>query len=150
ARATAGCPATDQRGVARPSTCDAGAYQAAPPLATTDAATAIAASGATLNATVTPNSGHASVTFEYGPTTAYGATVTTPGADGTARVPVTAQLTGLRPTTTYHVRVVATTDDGTTAGADLTFTTAGPSDPAPVISGLRLSNRRLGPRAKHG
>jgi hypothetical protein len=38
---------------------------------------------------------------------------------------VTASISGLRPSTTYHYRLVATNDAGTSRGADAAFTTAG-------------------------
>jgi len=39
---------------------------------------------------------------------------------------VSAALTGLAPDTTYHYRIVATTRDGTSTGADATFKTSAP------------------------
>jgi hypothetical protein len=48
---------------------------------------------------------------------------------------VTVQLTGLRPNTTYHHRVVATSGDGSATGVDRTFATAG----APSLTALKLS-----------
>ncbi len=65
--------------------------------------------------------------FEYGPGPGYGSR--TPAVDGghmiTPRAAF-ATLTGLKAKTTYHYRLVATNDRGTTAGADAVFTTAGP------------------------
>lgn len=99
------------------------------PAATTQAATNVGASSATLNGIVNGNNFSTQVTFEYGTTTSYGSSITaTPnivsGAEDTA---VTAALTGLAPNTTYHFRVRAQ-GFGTTYGGDLTFTTgSGPS-----------------------
>ncbi len=62
--------------------------------------------------------------FEYGPTVAYGSStpvMSAGGAEGAVSVP--AQLEGLTPGTTYHFRVVVVGEDGTTRGADDTFTT---------------------------
>ncbi|MEW5827709.1 MAG: hypothetical protein AB1846_02375 [Chloroflexota bacterium] len=95
------------------------------PSATTDAASAITGSGATLNGTVNANNDDTTVTFEYGLDTGYGSTVTadqsplTSGAD----TPVSAAVGGLLPNTTYHFRVVAVNSVGTTNGTDQTFTT---------------------------
>ncbi|MFN4004804.1 MAG: DUF6701 domain-containing protein [Hylemonella sp.] len=96
------------------------------PAATTSPATAVTATAATLNGSVTPNDAATTVSFEYGPTTAYGSTIAaTPAtlAAGATASPVSAGLTGLLPGTTYHYRVVATSSAGTSYGADATFTT---------------------------
>lgn len=47
----------------------------------------------------------------------------------------TSQLTGLNPTTTYHVRAYVTNAAGTSYGADKTFTTNMPYPPGGVITG---------------
>jgi phosphodiesterase/alkaline phosphatase D-like protein len=96
-----------------------------PPLATTNAATAVSSTGATLNGTVKANNENTNVTFEYGLTDAYG---TTYPADqnpvtGNAFTPVSKTITGLTDNTTYHYRVVAQNGSGTTKGSDLTFFT---------------------------
>lgn len=95
------------------------------PAVVTTAATAVTSAAANLNGTVNPNAGIATVTIEYGLTTAYGSTVAaTPGTvTGTTANAVTASISGLNPYTTYHYRVVATNAGGTTNGNDMTFTT---------------------------
>jgi hypothetical protein len=121
----AGCAATDERGVARPQgiACDAGGYEVAPPTATTDPASAIGSTGATVNGTVTPN-GSGSVYFEFGLTAAYGSTTATQTVAAVSARAVDAPVGALSPSTTYHYRVVTTTPDGGTAkGEDKTFTT---------------------------
>ncbi len=71
--------------------------------------------------------------FEYGPTSAYGASIPVPdkdignGLEGAASV--SQQLTGLQPGTTYHYRVVASNALGRTASTDQTFTTLPPQPP---------------------
>ena len=134
----AGCPATDQRGLPRPSgpACDAGAYEVTPPTATTGPASAISTTSATAGPTVTANDGAATVQFEFGTSTAYGHETATHTVGGLVATPITAGLTGLTPGTTYHYRVVATSGDGTTNGADRTFTAAAV---APVLRSLKLS-----------
>jgi hypothetical protein len=104
--------------------CDAGAYEVAPPSVTTGPATGVDSSSATLTGTVRPNSSDASVQFEYGPTTGYGSQTAVQHLSGVSDQAVSAALTGLSPSTTYHFRVVATAADGTATGADQTFTTA--------------------------
>ena len=70
--------------------------------------------------------------FEYGKTTSYGtSTRDTNAGSGTANTGVSASLTGLTPGTTYHYRLVATSNGGTTNGADGIFNTARPPRPRP-------------------
>ncbi len=139
----AGCPPTDQRGVARPSgaACDIGAYEVTPPAVAVSTASPITTGAATLHGTVTPNAGAASVHFEYGPTAAYGAGTTTQVVGGLQPSAFSAQLSGLRPGTLYHFRLVATSSDGTGASGDATFTTpaAPPPPSAPHLTGVRLA-----------
>jgi hypothetical protein len=95
-----------------------------PPTVTTNAATGVGQSGATLKATVNPNGTATSVSFEYGTTTSYGGT-TAPqsiGA-GSSGVAVSQAVSGLICGTPYHFRAVATTAFGTTRGLDQAFTT---------------------------
>jgi MSHA biogenesis protein MshQ len=95
--------------------------------ATTTAATALAATGATLNGTVTSNGLFVNaVSFEYGPTSAYGSTApATPAtlAASASNVAVHADLAGLTCSTSYHYRVKAQNGDVTSNGADMIFTT---------------------------
>lgn len=71
----------------------------------------------------------ATTTFEYGTTTNYGAQVTLPDTMATNTTRSFAQInaTGLTPGTVYHYRVKVTNDQGTTIGADGTFTTTLPA-----------------------
>jgi phosphodiesterase/alkaline phosphatase D-like protein len=96
------------------------------PTVTTQAATNITATGATLNGLVNANYGDTTVTFEYGATTSYGSTVTAAQSPvtGSANTAVSFNLTALVPNTTYHYRVVGQNSVGATDGADMTFTTS--------------------------
>ena len=96
------------------------------PIAITNTASAITSSGATLNGTVNANNASAIVTFEYGLTTSYGATVTADESPvtGLTDMPASKAITGLTPYTTYHYRVVAVNSAGTTNGSDQMFTTS--------------------------
>ena len=97
------------------------------PVPTTGAATSVTQTLATLAGTVDPNGNATTYNFEYGPTTDYGSTTAaTDGGQGFGASPVSASLTDLKPTTTYHYRLVATNAGGTAQGADATFTTASP------------------------
>ncbi len=93
------------------------------PTVNTTGATGITATGGTLNGSVNANGSTATVTFEYGTTTAYGSTINaTPGTIVT-NGSISAVLTGLLPGTLYHYRAVAVNSIGTTNGGDRTFTT---------------------------
>jgi hypothetical protein len=98
----------------------------APPAATSQAATAITITTATLNGSVNPGGVATTASFIYGtdPDLASGTTLTAGQAIGSGTDPVwiVAPLSGLVPGTTYYFRVVATNSDGTTDGAILTFT----------------------------
>jgi hypothetical protein len=122
----ADCPATDQRGFQRPSgpACDIGAYEVTPPAVGAPTAAAIKANGAMLHDTLTANAVSATAQFEYGTTKSYGSHTNLETVSGLQPSTIAQQLSGLKPHTTYHYRVVATSADGTSTSADVTFTTA--------------------------
>jgi hypothetical protein len=96
-----------------------------PPTVTTDPATGITRTTATLNGTVNPNGYPTTIFFDYGETVRYGLTAAAGGTDwDDDPVPVSVNLTELTCGTTYHFRVRATNDVGTSHGADRIFTTA--------------------------
>ena len=101
------------------------------PAATTEAVGAGAGktTEAVLNGTVNPKGIATTYQFEYGATTSYGskapASAKSAGS-GTGNVKVSETLTGLKPQTTYHYRLVASSAGGTGYGEDLTFTTPAP------------------------
>ena len=142
-----GCPGEDQRGVPRPSgaACDIGAYEVTPPAVGTASASAITRTGATLNASVTPNAGSAGARFEFGTSPAHGSTTALQTlAGGLQPQAISATLAGLAPGTTYHFRLVATSPDGTTQGTDATFTTAAASAVKPQLSHLKVTPAKVG------
>jgi hypothetical protein len=97
------------------------------PTVVTGAASSIGLTSAKLNGTVTPNGQATSWYFEYGTSASYGTKTSAKSAgSGTGSAKVAASLTGLRRTTTYHYRLVATNASGTTFGSDRTFSTALP------------------------
>lgn len=105
--------------------------------ATTTPASAVTPTAAQLNATVDPMDQTTTYAFDYGTDTSYGSTLAggTVGPSGGNR-PVSAQLDGLQPSTTYHYRVVATTaDNAVTTGNDQTFTTPA-TPPAEIDLGI--------------
>jgi hypothetical protein len=105
------------------------------PSATTEAASGVSQSAATLNAKVDANGDPADCSFEYGTSSSYGSTVSCSidPVTGEASTAVSASLSGLSAGTTYHYRVVAENAGGKASGADMTFTTnAAPAPPAPT------------------
>ncbi|MDP2693815.1 MAG: hypothetical protein Q8O58_02950, partial [Gallionella sp.] len=109
---------------------------AAPPTATTNAASAVTPYVATLNGTVSSNGASTAVSFEYGLTTSYGYSTTpsTSLADDAVNAAVSDDLFGLNCNTTFHYRVKATNSAGTAYGADQTFTTGACTAPFPATA----------------
>jgi hypothetical protein len=97
------------------------------PTVTTEGASAISASEATLAGTINPEgvAGATTYRFDYGLDANYGAsTAATDTGGGSADLPAAATVTGLSPATTYHYRLFGANVQGSSAGADATFTTA--------------------------
>jgi hypothetical protein len=122
---------------------DIGADEWTPaPYAETGGATLIGATVATVHGTVIPKGGATTQYFNWGLTASYGnpsgfGLLFAPqsAGNGTATVPVSRKLTGLKPSTTYHYRLRATNETGTALGADATFKTGPPGTPDPGGSG---------------
>jgi hypothetical protein len=104
------------------------------PVVRTEPARDATATSATLTGSVDPRARATSWWFEYGTTTGYGSQTSSrsAGSGGTARA-VSAAVSGLRAGTTYHYRLVARNDAGTTRGADLTVATAGVTLTIPAL-----------------
>src|SRR5581483_12176402 len=81
----------------------------------------------------------------YGTTPAYGQqTAVTDAGGGNATVPVHADLTGLKPSTTYYFRLDTTNSLGALRGAQQSFTTPGTPVPGLAISTTSLPAGRPG------
>lgn len=96
---------------------------------------AVGATEATLGSSVNPNAQATTSHFEWGTSTGYGSSSpAVPAGVGAVVLPASARVTGLSASTTYHARLVAANDSGTTTGPDRTFRTAAPgqrlADPA--------------------
>ena len=103
-------------------------------------ATGVTAGRATLTGTINPYGVATTYHFNYGPTTEYGSsTPEAAGGSGDGDQPVSQEISGLLPDTTYHVQVVATSADGVIrTGADGLFRTA-PAPTAVVVGPTEIS-----------
>ena len=117
----------------------------AAPGVVTGSATAITVSSATLNGSVDPNARATTWWFEYGTSTAYGSkTAVASAGSGTGPKGVAAKVTGLQKGRTYHYRLVAMSDGGTTHGADASFlTSSAPSVATGEASSIAPTSARL-------
>lgn len=115
---------------------DIGAYEfPEAPTATTSAATSVHTTDAQLSAQVNPQGLPTTVSFQYGTSSAYGASTTAQSVgSGRSSQAISAALSGLAPMTTVHYRVVAVNAAGSTFGADMTFTTSAPPAALPIVS----------------
>ncbi len=98
-----------------------------PPAVLTGNASAVAITAATLSGTVHPERTPSSYYFEYGPTTSYGSKMPLAAQEignGGESISVSQSLTGLSAGTTYYYRLVASSSEGTTYGAEKSFKTA--------------------------
>ncbi|MBZ5535409.1 MAG: FG-GAP-like repeat-containing protein [Acidobacteriia bacterium] len=92
-----------------------------PPSITTEPATFVTSNSAWLNGTVVENGLRATISFQWGITNGYGNTIVATNSSYKGHIYIT--LSSLSPGTTYHYRIIATSDAGTTYGNDLTFST---------------------------
>ncbi len=99
----------------------------ASPTVTTGNATSVTTNSATLNGTVNPNGTSTTYQFEYGTTTSdWSVSPSTPASagSGTTAVAEKANLTGLKTSTDYFYRLVATANGVTTDGTTYFFQTS--------------------------
>lgn len=103
---------------------------ATPPVVSTGVASNITQTSASVAATVDPEGLPTSYEIQLGTDTAYqGPAISGNAGNNQASEPVSVSLVLLAPGTTYHYRIVATNQDGTSDGEDKTFTTPGLSAP---------------------
>lgn len=94
------------------------------PTATTGSAFVFGSTTATLAGSIAPGNQPTAYFFEYGKGDSYGK-VTALEQIGASATTVTTTISGLSAATTYHFRLVAINDNGTSDGADGTFETGG-------------------------
>lgn len=101
-----------------------------PPLVATGAVSEVTQTTATISGTVDPEGIQTSYEFDLGTDTSYGgARVFANAGQSAGPQTISLALVDLTPGTTYHYRIAATNQDGTSYGADRTFTTAAVSSP---------------------
>lgn len=136
--------------VADPGAGDVAVFAVFPPGAPIidhESANAVDTHEATLQAEINPHQLDTTCALEYGTDTSYssGRVSCTPTdlGSGFADARAFVSLGGLQPGTTYHYRFVAVNSDGTTDGADHTFTTM----TAPIGQSCPNAQLRIGPSA---
>lgn len=138
---TARLTVTDAHGLTSVDTVGISAV-ALPTLSTS--AKAITTTSSDLTAWVNPNGLAGSTRFEWGTTTAYGTSTTSSVPAVTWAATVVGRATGLTPSTTYQVRVTATTAAGSTVRTT-SFSTAGrPTTAKSWASGTTRTTTTLG------
>jgi hypothetical protein len=100
-----------------------------PPLATTGTASEVTQTGVLLSGTVDSQELQTSYEFEVGLDTSYGGAKLFGNAGNGGTEAVSASLQYLIPGVTYHYRLLASNEDGTSYGQDMTFTTPGVAAP---------------------
>ena len=118
------------------SIADAGvsAMSALTPSVKTGTASAITGSSAALGGTVNPRGSVTTAYFQWGRTVGYGSSTPPETVDAGNRASVAANLSGLSAGTTYHYRLVARNESGTSYGADQAFTTLSGPSPTPTAT----------------
>jgi sugar lactone lactonase YvrE len=114
--------------------------------ASTGAAKAVGDHNATLTGSVQPNVLLATYRFEYGETTAYGNSVPVPSAplpSETGASEVQQGIGNLKTNTTYHFRLVTSSEGGTTYGPDRTLTTVSSPTFTTAFGSLGSANGQL-------
>jgi phosphodiesterase/alkaline phosphatase D-like protein len=117
----------------------------AAPQVVTGSASNVTPTSATLNGSVDPSGRATTWYFEYGTTTGYGnKTATKDAGSGTGAANVSASISGLTAGRTYHYRLTATSDAGTSHGNDQTFVaSAQPNVTTRSVSSIRDNSATL-------
>jgi hypothetical protein len=124
-----------------------------PPVVTTLGVTDLKSTGVTLNGIVNPRGISTTITFEYGNTTSYDSAVPASKSPvtGNSFIDVSADISGLKPCTTYHLRVKAENSFGTSYSPDTTFYTSElPTLTTTLITGITASTAITGGNISEG
>jgi hypothetical protein len=114
----------------------AAAGAASAPAASTGRSASVTYSSAIVFGSIDAHSQPTTYVFQYGTNRGYGAqTPLAPAGSGSSSITVSQTLTGLKPLTTYHYRILATSPAGAAAGNDRTFST-GPVPLSLAIAGV--------------
>jgi hypothetical protein len=121
------------------------------PLVSTGATSELGQSSANVTGSVTPEGAETYYYYQYGPTTEYGQSTVPEGPGisvgaGLSAVPAPARLVPLTPGVTYHYRLVAWNEAGTSYGQDETFTAIAGQSPLAVTgpaSGVAVSEATI-------
>jgi phosphodiesterase/alkaline phosphatase D-like protein len=116
-----------------------------PPGLSTGGAQEVEGTSAALTGTLDPEGLASTYRFEYGTSTAYGSSwplVQVFAGSGSTAEGVAVSVPNLQPGTTYHYRLVASNEDGTSYGADETFST--PGYPVSVVQETPVLAGKLG------
>jgi hypothetical protein len=93
-----------------------------PPSISSPEVASLTASSAELKAKVNPNGFDTKYHFEWGTSAGYAnSTPVRDAGEGTSALPVSEEITGLSPNTTYHWQLIVTSANGTTTTTDQTF-----------------------------
>ncbi|HEX4085853.1 MAG TPA: hypothetical protein VHY22_13150 [Chthoniobacteraceae bacterium] len=107
------------------------------PTVSTDAASGVGTTVATLNGTVDANGLSTVASFNYGLTSTYGSVITAAQSPvtGTAATAVSGSLTGLQAGVQYHFQVSGSNSSGVTTGSDMVFTTVSSGSAPTFVTG---------------
>jgi hypothetical protein len=121
-----------------------------PPAVATGPAGGVTQTTATITGTVDPRGLPSTYEFQIGPDATYGTQLFGNAGSGQGAEALALELPNLAPAGTYHYRLVARNQDGTSYGADQSFTTPGypnplsvPPIPPPVAAIAFLSEPRV-------
>ena len=143
------CGMTGTVTVTNPSPTPTPSPMPGPPVVTTNPATFIASFSATLDGSLNPHGLATTFHFQYGGTTSYGLTTAPHAQTGNTLRNVSANISSLTATTTYHFRIIASNADGTRTGSDRTLTTLTATG-APVVISNPATNVTSSSATLHG
>ena len=125
---------------------DADAHRNSRPSCHNPPATNVASFSATLNGSLNPRGSTTMVNFQWGLTTSYGHTTPMQTQNGNAVRAISANISALSASHTYHFRIVAHNGGGTVFGNDGVFTTLTATGPPIVMTNPATNSGASRPR----